>query len=151
MNDNRMLFALAGVTILLWGLWGFFGKLALDHGMPPISIFIVEVIASAATMLIVIVVRRWTPGLQSANAWNWRGVVSGITLALGLLSYYLALSRGQASIVVPLTAAYPAVAAILSFAFLKERPTTLQWAGVIFVICGAVLLLSGPVTSSNSQ
>jgi transporter family protein len=73
-----------------------------------------------------------------------------LALALGLLSYYLALSRGQASIVVPLTASYPAVAAIFSFVFLKERPTTLQWAGVIFVVCGAVLLLSGPVATGNS-
>src|ERR1700733_6626644 len=95
MNDNRMLFALAGLTIFLWGLWGFFGKLALDHGMPPISIFIVEVIASALTMLIVMVTRRWVPSMRGADVWNWRGVVSGVALALGLLSYYLALSRGE--------------------------------------------------------
>jgi transporter family protein len=149
MNDNRMVFALAGATIFLWGLWGFFGKLALDHGMPPLSIFIVEVIASLAIVLIVIFLRQGVK--HTPDVWNWRGVVSGLTLALGLLSYYLALSRGQASIVVPLTAAYPAVAAILSFAFLHERPTMLQWAGVIFVACGAVLLLSGPIGSPGAR
>src|SRR5450432_444192 len=146
MHDNRIVLVLAGLTIFMWGLWGFFGKLALDHGMPPISIFIVEVIASVVTMLIVVTVRN-TGWKHEIDVWNWRGVVSGITLALGLLAYYLALSRGQASIIVPLTAAYPAVAAILSFLFLNERPTILQWMGVLFVICGAVLLLSGPIGS----
>src|ERR1700749_2201562 len=117
MNDNRMVFALAGATIFLWGLWGLFGKLALDHGMPPLSIFIVEVIASLAIVLLVIFVRQGVK--HTVDVWNWGGVVSGLALALGLLAYYLALSRGQASIIVPLTASYPAVAAILSFVFLK--------------------------------
>jgi hypothetical protein len=39
---------LAGFTIVMWGLWGFFGKLALQKGMAPTTIFLAEVITSAA-------------------------------------------------------------------------------------------------------
>jgi transporter family protein len=78
-------------------------------------------------------------------SWNIFGLISGAGLALGLLFYYMALEKGEVSIVVPLTAIYPIVSVLLGCIILKEKPSTLQWIGVFLVVAGAVLLLSGPL------
>ena len=127
----------------MWGLWGFFGKLALQKGMAPTTIFLAEVITSVAcTVPILVVLLRSRSLSQFHTSWNVFGILSGTGLALGLLCYYFALEKTQASILVPLTAIYPVVSVLLSYAVLHERLSILQGVGVILVVVGAVLLLS---------
>lgn len=140
---------LAGFTIIMWGLWGFFGKLALQQGMAPTTIFLAEVITSAACAIPILLVLFRSQSLsQCHTSWNVFGVLSGAGLALGLLSYYFALEKTQASILVPLTAMYPVVSVLLSYAVLHERLGMLQWIGVVLVIVGAMLLLSPATTDA---
>ena len=70
----------------MWGLWGFFGKLALQKGMAPTTMFLAEVITSAACAvpLVVVLVRNHSLS-QFHTSWNVSGMVSGAGLALGLL------------------------------------------------------------------
>jgi bacterial/archaeal transporter family protein len=143
--DYRVLL-LAGLTILLWGFWGFFGKVALEKNMAPRSVFLAEVFTSAVCAVAVVLIfsYRKLPVAAHTSSWNVYGVASGVGLALGLLCYYFALERAPASILVPLTATYPAVSVLLSYAFLHERPYASQWLGIVLVIIGTILLLSGP-------
>jgi bacterial/archaeal transporter family protein len=147
--DSRSLW-LSVATVVLWGLWGFFGKLALERRMLPATIFIWEVLISAVCA-IGVVLFVWVRQVdRSAHAaWNVFGVLSGTGLALGLLCYYLALQGSNASFVVPFTATYPAVAVLLSYAVLGERPSAAQWVGIVLVIVGAALLLSGPASPAK--
>jgi transporter family protein len=146
-TDYRSLL-FAGLTILLWGFWGFFGKLALEKNMAPTSVFLAEVFTSAVCAAPVVLILWRKPEAASLYpSWNVFGVASGAGLALGLFCYYVALERSQASILVPLTATYPAVSVLLSYALLHERPHVSQWVGVVFVIVGAILLLSGPTAN----
>jgi uncharacterized membrane protein len=46
---------------------------------------------------------------------------------------------------------YPAVSVLLSYALLRERPNVSQWVGVVFVIVGAILLLSGPTANISPE
>jgi transporter family protein len=132
----------------MWGLWGFFGKLALQKGMAPTTMFLTEVITSAAcTVPLVVVLFRNHSLSQVHTSWNVFGVLSGAGLALGLLCYYVALEKTQASILVPLTAMYPVVSVLLSYAVLHERLSLLQWVGVVLVV-GAILLLSPATTET---
>jgi bacterial/archaeal transporter family protein len=127
----------------MWGLWGFFGKLALQKGMAPTTIFLAEVITSVAcTVPILVVLLRSHSLSQFHTSWNVFGVFSGAGLALGLLCYYFALEKTQASILVPLTAMYPVISVLLSYAVLHERLSIFQWVGVVLVVVGTVLLLS---------
>jgi bacterial/archaeal transporter family protein len=133
----------------MWGLWGFFGKLALQKGMAPTTMFLAEVITSAAcTVPLVVVLFRNHSLAQSHTSWNIFGVLSGAGLALGLLCYYVALEKTQASLLVPLTAIYPVVSVLLSYAVLHERLSLLQWVGVVLVVGGAMLLLSPATTET---
>jgi transporter family protein len=149
--DHRVAL-LSGLTILLWGFWGFAGKVALERRMPPTSVFLAEVFISALAAAPVLVMLSRTQGAAPLlTAWNVFGLASGAGLALGLLCYYLALERSHASILVPLTALYPAVSVILSFVFLSERPTGPQWVGVGLAIAATILLLTGPTTTSSHE
>jgi transporter family protein len=149
--DYRVL-SLAGLTILLWGFWGFFGKLALEKNMAPTSVFLAEVVTSAVCAVPVLLILWRKPEAAALYAsWNVFGVASGAGLALGLFCYYFALETSQASILVPLTAMYPAVSVLLSYALLHERPHVSQWVGIVFVIAGAILLLSGPTANLSPE
>jgi transporter family protein len=146
MNNNYQLFLFSGLAVIMWGLWGFFGKLALEREMTPTTLFLAEVFMSAVFSIpvLVMIFRKQDSYLPHAS-WNIFGLISGAGLALGLLFYYMALEKGQVSIVVPLTAIYPIVSVLLGYAILKEKPSPLQWLGVFLVVLGAVLLLSGPL------
>jgi bacterial/archaeal transporter family protein len=139
---------LAGLTILLWGCWGFFGKLALEKHMAPTSVFLAEVCTSAVCAVpVLMLLWRKHEVMSLTTSWNVFGVASGAGLALGLFCYYWALETSQASILVPLTAIYPAVSVVLSYALLHERPSVSQWVGILLVIIGAILLLAGPTAT----
>ena len=139
---------LAGLTILLWGCWGFWGKLALDKHMAPTSVFLAEVGTSAVCgVLVLLLLWRKHDVASLTTSWNVFGVASGTGLALGLFCYYFALETSQASILVPLTAIYPAVSVVLSYALLRERPQVSQWVGLLLVLVGAILLLTGPTAT----
>jgi len=60
--------------------------------------------------------------------------------AAGLILLFVALTRGEASTVVPATAAYPVVTLAGSALFLSESVTVARVAGTVLVIAGVVLL-----------
>lgn len=80
---------------------------------------------------------------QARLGWNtgtgW-AVASAALAVAALILLYSALSAGDASKVVPVTAAYPAVTLVLSAAFLSEHVSPARIAGMLLVVGGVVLL-----------
>ncbi|MFO0996477.1 MAG: EamA family transporter [Alphaproteobacteria bacterium] len=136
--------------IVLWGLWGFFGKLALSRAMPATSVFLAEIATGAivGVLALALFARNGAilPWQAPVNFW---GILSGLVMAIGLLLFYVVLDIGQAVVIVPLTATYPLVTVALSLLFMGERPTTTQWIGLVLVVAGGSLLLTGPVLSTD--
>jgi transporter family protein len=147
MNNHYQVISFSAVTIVMWGLWGFFGKLALQRQMAPTTLFVAEVFISAICAVpLFLAVYCSNNGFSVQHvSWNYFGLASGGALALGLFFYYLALEKGPVSVVVALTSIYPVISVLLSFMVLNERPSASQWVGVILVTAGAFLLLSGPI------
>ena len=142
----------AALTIVTWGLWGLFGKMALERKMEPITVFLAEILISFVVAIPIAAV-QYGGELKSPGQiqWNYYGLLSGVALAVGLIFYYLALQRSPASIVVPLTASYPLVSVVLSGIFLGERLRGPQILGAVLVVVGIVLLLMGPGTTVNGR
>jgi bacterial/archaeal transporter family protein len=65
---------------------------------------------------------------------------SGLLASGGLIVLYVALGRGEASRVIPITAAYPVVTAVLAALFLAERVTAIRIVGTVLVVIGIMLL-----------
>ena len=152
MRPASAVFSLSAAIIVTWGLWGFFGKIALIRQMPATSVFLAEVAVGAAVGCVILAVflgnGQMMPWRAPANIY---GLLSGVGMGVGLLLFYVALDYGKAVVIVPLTAIYPLVTVLLSYLFLGERPSPLQWCGLALVVVGAALLLSAPILTSEDS
>jgi transporter family protein len=121
----------------LWGIWGFLGKAASPH-LPAQMVYLLTISGH-----LVVVGYIAVAGL-GAVVWQPWGVSaalgSGLAMAVGLLFFLEALARGPATVVVPLTALYPAVTVVLSRLFLKEALTWRHAVGLALALAAAWLL-----------
>src|SRR5918994_15297 len=113
-------------TVVLFALWSVLGKVALRTATPVQTTILYGVAAALVALLAIGLGERtasWSPGTL------WVGAVSAVCGALGLLTFYLALDRGNASLAVPVIGFYPAVVAVLSGAFPDEKVHAFQGVG----------------------
>jgi len=131
--DYRLLSILA---LLAWGIWGFLAKI-LMRSMAPVVLVLWSTIASVALTAVYVVAYR---GVR----WERHGelaLLAGLLGCAATLFFYLALSRGPASVVVPLSGMYILIPAVLGFIFLHEAVTVSHVIGVACA-CAAVFFLS---------
>jgi bacterial/archaeal transporter family protein len=79
----------------------------------------------------------FTLGWRSTLFFALSGICGG---AFGLWTYYHALRLGGASLVIPVTATYPLVTAILSRAILQEAFTLPRLIGTVLIVTGVWLV-----------
>jgi transporter family protein len=127
-------------TVVLWAMRSFLGKLALDRTTSVQATVVFGIIAFAVGLVAMAAGQRttsWSPGAL------WIAALSGLCGSAGLITFYLALQQGKASVVVPMIGLYPAIVAGLSVAFLEERLSLVQCAGVLLAVTGVMLLGAG--------
>ena len=73
------------------------------------------------------------------EAGGWASLTA-LFMAAGLIVFFLALSKGDASAVVPTSSAYPVIALIGSAIFLSESITVPKVIGTLLVIAGVVVI-----------
>jgi bacterial/archaeal transporter family protein len=127
-------------TVVLFALWSVLGKIALRTATP-VQTTLLYGLAGVAIALAAIAIGQRTNGWSVSTLWV--GVVSALCGGLGLMTFYLALDRGKASLAVPIVGFYPALVAVLSVAFLDERLSALQVAGIVLAIAGVALIGAG--------
>jgi transporter family protein len=94
-------------------------------------------IAYAVIAFFIVVVRR--DGLPLGAGGGWAAATAvGVSSALAL--FFFALTRGEASKVVPASSAYPVVTLVGSALFLAESITLVRVVGTALVATGVVLL-----------
>src|SRR5215510_1639092 len=130
-----LLYAL--LCVVWWGVWGFLSKLGSDQASPQQLqvLFTIGIIPPS--------VLAWAQlgfKVETDRRGAVYGILNGGFTGLGMLAYYAALARGQASLVGPFTALFPLLTLALAFAFLRERITRVQAAGMIFALAAIVLL-----------
>jgi uncharacterized membrane protein len=127
-------------TVVLFALWSVLGKIALRTATP-VQTTLLYGLAGVAVALAAIAIGQRTAGWSVGSLWV--GVVSAACGGLGLMTFYLALERGNASLAVPVVGFYPALVAVLSVAFLDERLSGLQVAGIVLAVAGVALIGAG--------
>jgi bacterial/archaeal transporter family protein len=71
---------------------------------------------------------------------SWWAALSAFIVVGSLILLYIALGNGEASKIIPITAAYPAVTLIGAALFLNESITAAKIAGMVLVLAGVVVL-----------
>jgi transporter family protein len=127
----------AALTVLTWGLWGVFSKLAANVTKPRQALLFqtVGVLAFAA---VVLVMERFHVEWHAAG-FTW-AALGGFFAFIGFLTFFAALDKGNTSTVVTLSALYPVVTILISIAFLHERLTHRQGIGIVLALIASALL-----------
>jgi bacterial/archaeal transporter family protein len=130
--------ALSLVSLVLWGIWGVFSKVATQHLGPQVA-YLIGIFGYVPVFGILL---YETGGNIPWQPWGWAiALAAGMSTGFGLFFFFRALSTGNASVVVPLTSLYPVVTVLLSWLFLGENPSPRQWTGLALAMA-AVWLLS---------
>ena len=82
-------------------------------------------------------------GATSRSEWA-RSFLPMAMMALGGLMVAIAYKAGPASMVTPLSGAYPVITLTFAMIVLKERPTRLHWAGIVAILTGMLLTTLSP-------
>jgi bacterial/archaeal transporter family protein len=125
------------LTVVTWGLWGVFSKLASNYSRPKQSLLF-QTAGVLAFAVIVLCMERFRFE-WSLPGFSW-AALGGFFAFIGFLTFFAALDQGKASTVVTLSALYPLVTILLSIAFLHERLTTRQGIGIVFALIASALL-----------
>ena len=122
-----------------WGLGDFAGGIATRLSSSLVAVFLSQGLGLLLTALLLLVVGEPLPGVESLT---W-GALGGVSGALGLACFYLALSRGTMGLVAPLTAllaaAWPSALALVTGGSIGQ----LALLGMLAAL-GAVVLISLP-------
>jgi transporter family protein len=129
------------ITITCWGLAPILEKSGLK-GVDAFSavfvrsavVFAVLCVAAAASGRFRVLAK--VP-LKSLGLFALSGILAGL---VGMWSYFKVLKIGPASKVVPLSAVYPLVTAILSVLLLREHVTLVRIVGTALIILGVILV-----------
>jgi len=128
--------AYALLCLIMWGLWGLVLKVA-SKGSSWLEVYFLSAIASFAVAVTVFTISG--PHLKVGRS-ALLALLAGVFGGGGYVLFMKALSTGKASVVVPLTALYPALTAVLALAVLGEKISTTQAIGIALAVLAAVFL-----------
>jgi transporter family protein len=128
------IFALA--ALLLWGVWGLFPKLATNY-LSPASVFVFSGIGNLVVLIVVLVFLNFRPDVHPRGITF--AILAGLLGTLATIPFLYAISKGKASVVVPLASLYPLVTIVLSFLILREPMTLKQGAGIVLALIALLL------------
>jgi bacterial/archaeal transporter family protein len=129
---------LALAAIFLWGIWGFFGKIATTR------IGIQASFWNALSLFIIIfgyllISNQLFPIKNSISGITF-GLLAGVASGLASVMFYILLGKNPAGFVSAIVALYPVVTILLSFFFLNEPITFIKIVGFVFAILAIILL-----------
>ncbi|WP_119819112.1 EamA family transporter [Halalkaliarchaeum desulfuricum] len=132
---------LAIVTMFAWGGWAIFATLS-TQSLPPAIAIVLSYAAGTAVTLAYVVTRGIRVDLLSVPAGTEFAILAGIVSAIGGLTLYAGLGKGDAAIVTTISALYFVVAAIAGVLFLGESITVRDFLGIVFAILAIILISS---------
>ena len=130
---------LATATIVAWGTWGVFSKLAVERIDQQVMVWGSLIVVPTIMLAYLVASGHLVPLEMHASGITF-AALGGVGAALGTVCFYLLLARQRASVAVPLTSLYPALTAVLSVLFLKEHLTGLHVLGIVFALAAVALL-----------
>ena len=141
MSKKTLAYAL--MAFAFWGLWSFSSKVAVDR-IGAGNLFAFYAVSAMITPTLYIMVRRdrlerQRPAFRPRTAWTLGAVGLAVNVA-GAYAFSFALETGNASLVVPISSAYPVITVMLAVALLKERIDKLHIIPLALVVVGLVMI-----------
>jgi drug/metabolite transporter (DMT)-like permease len=139
-TQDRTWFLMCMLVIVFWGTAVVFFKHAYNQpGADDWRFFVVNFIGMALTVL-PYGMMSLEGAVWSADAIGW-GVLIVLLYAIGDLTLFVAISRGPAAVVSPLSGLYPIPTIIYAWLVLSESIGRLQWIAIAMVLVGIVIIV----------
>jgi uncharacterized membrane protein len=139
------------VTVLMFGVFGFLAGLN-DRQQTHWLVTSALMTTGVVPVLILMALKKGAFLGKNPRRGAALAVLTGLVGGVTNIGTYAALAKGgPVSIVIPLTAAYPIVAAVAATVLLRERINLVQVAGIVVGVTGAVLLSTGVATATDQN
>lgn len=127
------------VIILLWGFWGFLYKYGVTRLGLLSTLLATSIFYSVLNVLIIgyLYKRGVALPIEGTTAILLTGTATGV--AASILFLY-ALTKYPGSVVIPMTALYPAVSVVLAILILKEDISKINGIGIVLAVIAGYLL-----------
>lgn len=126
------------IATFLWGLWGFFAKLAV--GRLGSGAVLLNAVSFFITIFLFLFFTNSIPSIKKDPIGIPFALFAGVCSGLASSLFYLAITKSPVGIMVAITALYPIVTIILSVLFLKESLTITKLMGIILGAFALILL-----------
>ena len=140
---NRRSLMFACMAFFAWGAWSLSSKVAVDM-VGPGNLFGFYVISSLTAPVIYAWFRSIRPCRHQfsspARIMWYLGAASLALNVFGAFAYTYALDTGMASLVVPISSAYPIVTALFAVTVLKERLNAIQALALVGIVAGLIAI-----------
>lgn len=128
------------LSAMFAGLTTIFAKVGLRGIDPDFATLVRTLIIGSILALFVVMAGKWSdPFSLSAKTWVFL-ILSGLATGASWICYFRALQSGEASKVAPVDKSSLLLVALFAWLFLKERPTPREWAGILMVGAGVIVL-----------
>ena len=127
------------ICLFLWGFWGIFGKLASRSVSSP-NLLLFALIGNFIVFPIYLGMFFKQISFKITSIDYYLAILAGVIGTIGGLFFYLAISKGEATRVVLITALYPVITVIFSYFFLNEQITIYKFFGILFALVGIILI-----------
>lgn len=138
--ENGVLTFQIVLTIVAWGFWGLFDKLALAEAEPKDVFLVTAILAIPQVPLVIFILSWFQVQWQISGPLLLYATLSTVVSSCGMALYLDAMKRADSSVVLGVTAAYPLVTQILGLFFLSESFSMLRAVGAVFIAAGIVVI-----------
>ena len=125
------------MTLLCWGLWGLFSKLASNYARPRQTLLFQAVGVIAFALLVLLIEQFQIQRTAAGFGWSF---AAGFVNFVGFLAFFAAVQKGKVSTVISLSSLYPVVTIALSLLLLHEKITKREGLGIAFALVAGWLL-----------
>jgi transporter family protein len=137
--------------LLSWQLWALlsaafaaltaiFAKVGIENINSDFATFIRTIVIFVVLAIVLTLLGEWQP-LSSVASRTWLFLVlSGLATGASWLCYFRALKIGTAAQVAPVDKLSVVLVAIFAVIFLGERPSFVNWAGIVLIFAGVILV-----------
>lgn len=127
------------LCLFFWGIWAIFGKLA-SRTLSYFNVLLLALFGYIFAFIIYLSFFYQKLDFKFTSVNHFFAFCTGIVGCIGVTLFYAALSRGEASRIVLITALYPIVTITFSIFLFNEHFTLSKLFGVIFALLGIFLL-----------
>ena len=126
------------ITVVFWGVWGFESKILMNRTTPATGQVLFTIGLIVPVILVLMSPRRFA-GSRHPLGFAF-AFLTGILGGLGNVLFFVALAKGNASVIVPLTSLSPLVTVLVGVLVLKERLRWFQSLGLVLALVAIYLL-----------